>query len=98
MRSLALLLSAAFLLAPMPALTQSVEIGPEGFRLETPRSGYGYCRELRYRCLHKEELGEVGEGNCRRYRETCRRSSYEDLCARLRSACMHKEELGEVGQ
>jgi len=32
----------------------------------------GICRELREACLKKEELGEVGEGNCRRYRETCR--------------------------
>jgi hypothetical protein len=29
------------------------------------------CEELRRACLHKEELGEEGEGNCRRYRETC---------------------------
>ena len=30
------------------------------------------CRELRQACLHKEELGEEGRGNCRRYREVCR--------------------------
>ncbi|WP_424360320.1 hypothetical protein [Methylocystis parvus] len=30
------------------------------------------CRELRRACLNKEELGEVGRGNCRRYREMCR--------------------------
>lgn len=37
------------------------------------RGGYGggSCRELRAACMHKEELGEVGRGNCRRYRETC---------------------------
>jgi len=29
------------------------------------------CRELRAACMHKDELGEVGRGNCRRYRETC---------------------------
>jgi transposase len=23
-------------------------------------------------CLHKDELGEEGEGNCRRFRETCK--------------------------
>jgi hypothetical protein len=27
---------------------------------------------LRQACLHKEELGEQGMGNCRRYRELCR--------------------------
>lgn len=37
------------------------------------RWGYGVdCRELRRACLNKEELGEVGRGNCRRYRELCR--------------------------
>ena len=30
------------------------------------------CAELRRACLNKEELGEQGEGNCRRYRRTCR--------------------------
>ena len=32
----------------------------------------GDCEELRRACLHKEELGKEGEGNCRRYRETCK--------------------------
>jgi hypothetical protein len=37
------------------------------------RWGYGVdCRELRRACLYKEELGEVGRGNCQRYRELCR--------------------------
>jgi hypothetical protein len=26
---------------------------------------------LRAACMHKEELGEQGMGNCRRYREMC---------------------------
>jgi hypothetical protein len=29
------------------------------------------CRELRLACLHKDELGEQGQGNCQRYREIC---------------------------
>jgi hypothetical protein len=29
------------------------------------------CRELRRACEMKEELGETGQGNCRRYREMC---------------------------
>ncbi len=37
------------------------------------RWGYGPdCRELRRACLYKEELGEVGRGNCQRYRAMCR--------------------------
>ena len=31
----------------------------------------GRCRELRAVCAHKEELGEQGMGNCRRFRELC---------------------------
>ena len=31
----------------------------------------GRCRELRPACMHKEELGEQGMGNCRRFRELC---------------------------
>ena len=34
--------------------------------------GGGECGQLRQACLHKEELGEEGMGNCRRYRELCR--------------------------
>jgi hypothetical protein len=33
----------------------------------------GMCEELRQACMQKERLGERGEGNCRRYREICRR-------------------------
>ena len=32
-----------------------------------------YCRRLRRACEFKEERGERGEGNCRRYRRECRR-------------------------
>jgi hypothetical protein len=55
----------------------------------------GYCERLRRACIYKEERGEVGYGNCRRYREECGgRVSY---CERLRRACIDKEERGEVG-
>jgi hypothetical protein len=41
----------------------------------------GYCERLRRACIYKEERGEVGEGNCRRYRAECGgRVSY---CERL---------------
>lgn len=71
-----LILTAA-LLAPFAVQAQTVEIGPNGFRV-APHGG-GDCRELRAACMHKEELGETGMGNCQRYRELCAsgaRSSY----------------------
>jgi len=57
----------------------------------------GRCETLRRACENKRELGEVGEGNCRRYREECgqRSASY---CARLRQACLYKDERGERGE
>ena len=33
--------------------------------------GWGYCRRLRRACEFKHERGEVGEGNCARYRREC---------------------------
>ena len=30
-----------------------------------------YCRRLRRACENKDIRGEVGEGNCRRYRRQC---------------------------
>ena len=46
--------------------------------------------------MHKEERGEVGEGNCRRYRAECsRRVSY---CGQLRQACLYKEQRGDIGE
>jgi hypothetical protein len=55
----------------------------------------GYCERLRRACIYKEERGEVGEGNCRRYRAECGgRVSY---CERLRRACIYKEERGQTG-
>jgi hypothetical protein len=47
---------------------QGIEIGPGGVRI-----GRGECEQLRRACLHKDELGEQGEGNCRRYRAVCGR-------------------------
>lgn len=36
---------------------------------------YGrYCARLRRACEFKHERGEMGEGNCRRYRRECGRS------------------------
>jgi hypothetical protein len=80
MRSYALAIAAAAALfaSPLPALSQEVEFGPGGVRIE-PGHHYqgrsvsrGRCEELRKACLNKEELGEQGQGNCRRYRHYCR--------------------------
>jgi hypothetical protein len=85
MRTYALaILTVALFVLPTVAFSQvGVEIGPggvyvgpryrhydDGYRQE--RYGGARCRELRQACLHKEELGEQGMGNCRRYRELCR--------------------------
>jgi hypothetical protein len=46
----------------------------DGYRGDDRRGRWGYgpdCRELRRACLYKEDLGEVGRGNCRRYRALC---------------------------
>jgi hypothetical protein len=64
--------------------------------VEQVQYGGGYCERLRRACIYKEERGEAGEGNCRRYRQECGgRASY---CERLRRACIYKEERGEVGE
>ncbi len=49
----------------------------------------GQCEELRAACESKRQLGEQGEGNCRRYRQ---------MCQELRAACMNKSQLGEQGE
>ena len=61
------------------------------------------CGELRRACEMKDELGERGQGNCRKYREACQRPSFDrvsfgQMCAQLRLACVRKDELGERGQ
>jgi len=63
------LIAIALLMAPLPALGQALEIGPGGVHVY-PHGGAN-CRELRAACMHKGELGETGQGNCRRYREIC---------------------------
>jgi hypothetical protein len=70
-------IAAALFALPTSAFSEEIYVGPGGVKV-----GPGYhryynsadreCRELRQACLHKEELGEQGMGNCRRYREICR--------------------------
>ena len=79
------ILAAALIVPPTSAFSQvDVEVGPGGVYVgprhrhyddgyhQGDRYGGARCRELRQACLHKEELGEQGMGNCRRYRELCR--------------------------
>ena len=75
------ILTAALFVLPTSTFSQvGVEIGPGGVYVgpryrhydDGDRQGGARCRELRQACLHKEELGEQGMGNCRRYRELCR--------------------------
>jgi hypothetical protein len=74
MRVYALAIVAAAALCPsVPAFSQGIEIGPGGVHIDRGRDREGRdCEELRRACLHKDELGEEGEGNCRRYREMCK--------------------------
>ena len=71
--ALAAIVAAAALFPPVPAFSQGIEIGPGGVHIDRGRAREDRdCEELRLACLHKEELGEEGEGNCRRFRETCK--------------------------
>jgi hypothetical protein len=69
--------AAAALYFPVSAFAQGIHVGPNGVQIDDDRyheqTGYRECRELRRACMHKEELGEQGEGNCRRYRQLCQR-------------------------
>ncbi len=78
MNATALALATAGLLATSgTAFAQSIEIGPRGVQVDPypsyrGRSAARYdCDELRRSCLYKQELGEEGSGNCRRYRRYC---------------------------
>ena len=71
------LAAAAALLFPISAYSQQIEIGPGGVRIgrDGDQGGYRHrdreCEHLRRACEHKEDRGEQGQGNCRRYREIC---------------------------
>lgn len=56
------------------ALIGSAVRGTSGYEGVVENVHYGrgrYCERLRRACVYKHERGEVGEGNCRRYRSEC---------------------------
>ena len=76
MRTYSLAVAVAAIFAfPGTAFSQAVEVGPRGVEVERLHHGrsaaHADCRELRRACLHQEQLGEQGQGNCQRYREMC---------------------------
>jgi hypothetical protein len=52
-------------------LSSKTLVAPESL-VEQVQSGR-YCARLRRACEFKNERGEAGEGNCRRYRQECGR-------------------------
>lgn len=96
---IALVLTAAVGLLSLPAASAPIAISgtsPQSAVELTQFWGGGYCARLRRACEFRSERGEVGEGNCRRYRTECLgRSNY---CERLRRACVYKAERGEAGE
>jgi hypothetical protein len=70
-------------------------VAAHGAALQQVQFG-GYCARLRRACEYKDERGESGQGNCRRYREEC--GGRRQRCERLRRACEYKDERGESGQ
>lgn len=105
-RLFATVAAALLLAAPVPVSAQYVEFGVGGFSRDDGygrgggRRGGGYCDQLRRACENKDSLGEVGQGNCRRFREECGRPRppRRDICQELRQACLYKDEMGERGR
>ena len=81
----------ALFVIPISAFSQSIEVGPGRVVRVYEGRGGGQCEQLRRACENKDALGERGEGNCRRYRETCRSPVQRDVCAELRQACLNKK-------
>lgn len=54
-----------------PMMTDGVrDFAPQQNLIEQAQSSR-YCARLRRACEFKQERGETGEGNCRRYRREC---------------------------
>ena len=72
------------------------------FLLSLPTISYADpdCDKLRRACEMRGELGERGEGNCRRYKDLCtvKGSTEADRCEQLREKCLYKKENSEEGK
>jgi hypothetical protein len=74
-----MLLAAGLGLAGVPAASAAPISGGEvrgttvlqGLQEQVQYGRGRYCERLRRACIYKEQRGEVGEGNCRRYRSEC---------------------------
>ncbi len=79
MRTDALAIATAALFAfSASAFSQAVvEVGPRGGDAWVVHEGRSIwrpgCREMLRVCIHKEEPGEQGRGNCQQYRRMCGR-------------------------
>src|SRR2546423_11359736 len=94
-KSLFVVVAAAALCSfPMSGFSQSFEIGPGGVRIDR---GGGRCEQLRLACENKDRLGEQGEGNFRRYRETCGRPARRDSGEGFRAGCPNTDRVTEQG-
>jgi hypothetical protein len=75
MRAYALVIVGALFAFPASAFSQSIDVGARGVEVEGLQHGRSVgredCAEMRKACLNKRELGEQGQGNCRRYRRMC---------------------------
>src|SRR5689334_15136175 len=94
----AIILGAAFALMAVPD-SMAAPLSSGGVSSAVERSAQpiqywrgGYCARLRRACEFKSERGEVGQGNCRRYREEC--GGRFSRCEQLRRACQNKYERG----
>ena len=80
MRSLILGIIAAAGLGLVATIASAAPLSPKSLTaqerlVEHVQSGR-YCARLRRACEFKNERGEAGEGNCRRYRSECGRRRY----------------------
>jgi len=73
------LIATALLAASIGFGVSSASAAPSAAKLASPDTmiekaqSERTCRRLRRQCMFKDERGERGEGNCRRYRRVCER-------------------------
>ena len=96
----AIVLAAGLGFASIPSAVATPNVRDAGVLadvlLQVQYGGGRYCERLRRACEYKDERGEAGQGNCRRYREEC--GGGPSYCERLRRACIYKDERGQTGE